>query len=367
MSRQRNGRAPGPLSVLLVDDHPMWRDTVRKVIEHKKVGKVVGQAADGLSAVEVAFDLRPDVIVMDLELPGIDGIEATRRILGAIPGTKVLVLSASDARSRVLRAIEAGASGYLLKTAPSDEVADAVERIGHGEVVLPHGLAEIVLNEFRRGAARSGPVPRVLVAAPALLRREGLAKVLGDAGFEVLGSSPFADVERLVATSTPDVVVLDTGGALDAEGVTGLRDRFPGVAVLVLADEPKVSDALAMIAGDAGGFGYLLADRVSDLEELGEAVRRVARGEPVVDSDVVRGLVRGERGPLDELTASERSVLALMAEGRSNQAVAEGLHLSPKTVESRVASIFSKLGLEPAPDDHRRVLAVLAFLRNAKV
>jgi DNA-binding NarL/FixJ family response regulator len=177
----------------------------------------------------VAREAKPDVIVMDMDLPNMNGVEATRQLLADQPDLKVLFLSAAETKDKVLEAVEAGASGYLIKTASPDEIANAVRRVHGGEAVFPPSLARLVLAEFRR---------------------------------------------------------LSTGG-------------------------PK----------------------------------------------------RGS--PLDALTDRERDVLKLMAEGRSNRAIGERLHVAGKTIEAHVASIFTKLGLQEAPDDHRRVLAVITYLRSA--
>jgi DNA-binding NarL/FixJ family response regulator len=138
------------------------------------------------------------------------------------------------------------------------------------------------------------------------------------------------------------------------------------VGTLVLSQYVETTFALSLVADGAGGSGYLLKDRVEDLEDFADAVRRIARGGSVIDPEVVAQLVgrRRSRVPLDDLTQREREVLSLIAEGRSNQAICERLFLAPKTVEAHIASIFSKLELVPAADDHRRVLAVLAHLRG---
>lgn len=224
----RTSKKPRDIALMIVDDHPLWRASLRQVLEHKKAATIVAEASNGAEALEIARKAKPDVIVMDMDLPTVDGVEATRQLLEDEPNTKVLFLSASDTRDKVLEAIEAGASGYLIKTASPDEIASAVRRVHGGEAVFAPSLANIVLDEFRR---------------------------------------------------------LSTGGA-----------------------------------------------------------RR--------------------RSPLDALTDRERDVLKLMAEGRSNRAIGERLSLSPKTVETHVASIFTKLGLQEAPDDHRRVLAVVTYLRT---
>ena len=233
MSPDAGRRAPIPRATLmLVDDHPIWRETLARMLRHKRAGTVVAQASDGQEAIALARKARPQVVIMDIDLPVMDGVEATRRLLEEQPDVKILVLSASDSRAQVIEAVRAGASGYLVKTAGPDEVVAAVRRIHAGELVFPPAIAETVLGEIRRAATRH------------------------------------------------------------LNAMTGGHD------------------------------------------------------------------------PLEALTEPEREVLALMAEGRSNQAIGSALHCSPKTVEARVGSIFAKLGLEPAADDHRRVLAVVTYLRS---
>ena len=218
---------PARVDIVVVDDHPMWRQTLRQVVDGSRGYRVVGEAADGDAAVAVVVATQPAVVIMDLNLPEVDGAEATRRVMEAVPQTRVLVLSASDAPAEVVGAVRAGASGYLLKTAQPAEVLDAIDRVHRGEMVVPPEVADAVLAELRRGHA-------------------------------------------------------------------------------------------------------------------------------VAHAD-----------PLDTLTRREREVLALMAEGRSNQAICEQLQISTRAVEGHVRNIFMKLGLEPTPDDHRRVLAVLAHLRRS--
>lgn len=225
------------VSLLLVDDHPMWRDTLRKVLEHAGAGRVVAEAGDGAEAIARAREVRPDVVIMDIALPDIDGIEATKKILEQEPGMRVLALSSSDEPSQVIATIKAGAAGYLLKTAGPEELADAVGRIHRGEAVLPPTLSDIVLGALR-------------------------------------GEEPPAAAE-------------------EAEAAPSQRWSRPALA---------------------------------------------------------------------RLTPREREVLALMAEGRSNRAIGERLFVGGKSVEAYVRSIYTKLDLEPVPDDHRRVLAVLAYL-----
>lgn len=217
------------LRVVLADDHPLWRSTLKAVIDRSRFAIVVGEAADGTQAIEVARSTTPDVVVMDIAMPALDGVEATRRLLALDVAPKILILSSSDNPSDVSRALRAGASGYLLKTADSTDIRDAVKRVAAGEIVLPPPLASFVLSELRG-------------------------------------------------------------------------------------------------------------------EQLPRPVQRTG-------SD-----------PTDQLTERERQILQLMAEGCSNQAIADRLYVSPKTVEAHSSAIFSKLGVDASPAAHRRVLAVVTYL-----
>lgn len=138
------------ITVVLVDDHPMWRDGVRSDLESSGTAEVVGEAADGGEGIEVALDKMPDVVLMDLQLPTVSGVEATARIVADAPHVRVLVLSASAEESHVLEAVKAGASGYLLKSSSGDQLIDAVRRVAAGEPVFTPSLAGLVLDEFRR-------------------------------------------------------------------------------------------------------------------------------------------------------------------------------------------------------------------------
>jgi DNA-binding NarL/FixJ family response regulator len=213
---------------------------------------------------------------------------------------------------------------------------------------------------------------RVMVADDTVLFREGLARLLTDAGFTV--AAQVGDAAALLARvreDPPDAAVVDirmppthTTEGLDAART--IRAAHPQVGVLVLSAHLEAQFALHLVESDARGVGYLLKERVGDVEELTDAVRRVAAGGLVLDPAVVGELVgrRRVRNPLDELTERERQVLGVMAEGRSNQAICRRLHLSPKTVEAYVRTVFAKLGLYEGADDNRRVLAVLAYLRG---
>jgi DNA-binding NarL/FixJ family response regulator len=217
----------------------------------------------------------------------------------------------------------------------------------------------------------AAPRIRVLLADDAVLLREALAAALASAGFDVVGQA--GDVPGLLALvdrQLPEVVVVDvrmppTHTTEGLEAARSIRARHPGVAILVLSQYVETRYAVDLIRDDPSGIGYLLKDRVMRVADLADAVRRVAGGGSVIDPEVVARLLGRQRShsPLDELTRREREILGLMAEGRTNQAIADRLTLELKTVEGHVRAIFSKLGLEPTTEDHRRVLAVLAYLR----
>ena len=213
---------------------------------------------------------------------------------------------------------------------------------------------------------------RVVIADDSVLFREGLARILADGGFDVVAQAGDGhELREAVRRTKPDVAVVDvrmppTQTDEGTRAAREIRAEHPGVAVLVLSQAVEVRHAFELFREQPEGFGYLLKDRVLDVEEFFESVRRVGRGGTVVDPEVVSQLMgrRRERDPLAELTRREREVLELMAEGLSNQGICQRLVLSPKTVETHVHSIFGKLRLPQEPDEHRRVLAVLAFLRS---
>jgi DNA-binding NarL/FixJ family response regulator len=213
---------------------------------------------------------------------------------------------------------------------------------------------------------------RVVIADDAVLLREGAARLLEEAGFEVVGQAGDAeDLLRKVRAHKPDVAIIDvrmppddTDDGLRAALV--IREELPDVGILLLSQYVEDRYLGELLAGGAEGVGYLLKDRLADVERLAEAVERVAARGSVLDPDVVAQMMGRRRAddPLDALTDRERDVLNLMAEGRTNRAIAEGLYISERAVERHVTSIFSKLDLPPSARDHRRVLAVLAYLRE---
>ena len=212
---------------------------------------------------------------------------------------------------------------------------------------------------------------RIVLAEDSGLVRAALTRVLAEAGFEVVAAVGDADaLAAAIAAEAPDVAIVDirmppTFTDEGIRAVEALRASGARTGVLVLTQAADSGHAVRLLADPSGGIGFLLKDRVADVAELADAVRRVAAGGTVVDPTVVAGLVGRSRSMdrMDALTAREREVLSLMAEGRSNLGIAERLFVTEKTVETHVASILGKLGLEPGVDDHRRVLAVLEYLR----
>jgi DNA-binding NarL/FixJ family response regulator len=211
-----------------------------------------------------------------------------------------------------------------------------------------------------------------VVAEDSVLLREGIARLLGEHGFDVVGQAGDAeDLVRKVGAHKPDVAVVDirmppTNTDDGLRAALRIRDEHPQTGVLVLSAYVEEAYALELVADSASGLGYLLKDRVADVDGFVDAVRRVAGGGSALDPEVVSRLVGRNRrdDPLAELTPREREVLELMAEGRTNAAIAERLVVTERAVEKHVTSIFGKLDLSPAPEDHRRVLAVLTFLRS---
>jgi DNA-binding NarL/FixJ family response regulator len=212
----------------------------------------------------------------------------------------------------------------------------------------------------------------VVIAEDNVLLREGLTRLLNESGFEVAGQAGDAeDLIRKVGAHRPDVAVVDvrmppTHTDEGLRAARTIRSEHPGTAVLVLSQYVEEAYALELLSESTERTGYLLKDRVSDVDAFLDAVRRVAGGGSALDPEVVSLLLgrRRREDPLEPLTAREREVLGLMAEGRSNAAIAEALVVTERAVEKHVTSIFSKLDLVPTVEDHRRVLAVLAYLRS---
>ena len=213
---------------------------------------------------------------------------------------------------------------------------------------------------------------RVVLADDSVLLREGLVRLLEESGFDVVGQAGDAeDLMRKVGAHKPDVAVVDVRmpPTHTDEGLRAahrIRSEQPGTAVLVLSQYVEEAYALDLLSESTERTGYLLKDRVSDVDTFTDAVRRVANGGSALDPEVVALLLgrRRREDPLESITAREREVLGLMAEGRSNAAIAEALVVTERAVEKHVTSIFTKLDLTPASEDHRRVLAVLRYLQS---
>jgi DNA-binding NarL/FixJ family response regulator len=212
---------------------------------------------------------------------------------------------------------------------------------------------------------------RLMIADDSMLLREGLARLLAEKGFEVVALVGTADdLLARVAADPPDVAIVDIkmppshtdGGIVAAQTIRG---QHPDIGVLVLSQYLASRYAIRLLEEVPERVGYLLKERVADIAVLGDALRRIDEGECVIDPTIVSRLIHKQRreSPIDELTDRERAVLGLIAEGRSNKAIGRHLYMSPKTVEAHVGHIFTKLGLAESADDHRRVLAVLAWLR----
>ena len=285
---------------------------------------------------------------------------------------------------RAARICQAGSGGQILLSARTRDELDSTQELSDlGEHQLPgidqpERLFQLnapglpaqfpALSTARRGFRGV----RVVLADDSVLLREGIARLLEDAGFEVVAQSGTAeDLLRHVGMHKPDVALIDirmppTQTDEGLRAAQEIRERWPDTGVLVLSQYVEPAYAMELLGENAEGVGYLLKDRVSDVDEFAAAVRRVAEGGSALDPAVVSQLVGRRRrdDPLDELTPREREVLELMAQGRSNQAVAESLVITLRAVEKHVTSIFSKLRLPATAEDHRRVLAVLTYLRS---
>jgi DNA-binding NarL/FixJ family response regulator/class 3 adenylate cyclase len=284
---------------------------------------------------------------------------------------------------RASRIANAGHGGQVvLSTTTAGRAGAAARELGtyelaglHEPEVLHQLLADDLPCEFPalRAARKVDEARlRVVLADDSVLLREGIARLLEDSGMEVVAQSGTADdAVRHVGLHKPDVALVDirmppTHTDEGLRAAQQIRERFPTVGVLVLSQYVEPGYALELLAETAEGVGYLLKDRVSDVGEFAAAVRRVAGGGSALDPAIVQQLVgrRRREDPLEELTPREREVLELMAEGKSNQAIAERLFVTMRAVEKHVTGIFSKLRLPASAEDHRRVLAVLAYLRS---
>ena len=278
--------------------------------------------------------------------------------------------SAGHGGQILLSATACAPTGFAVRDLGSHRLAGLPEP-EHIHQLLADGLPRD-FPPLRNTVAMLGNAMTVVIAEDSILLREGVVRLLVESGFDVVAQSDNGDdLLRHVAMHKPAVAIVDIRmpPTHTDEGLVAAREiraRFPGTGVLVLSQYVEPGYAVGLLEEGAEGVGYLLKDRVSDIEEFASAVRRVGEGGSARDPAVVSQLVCRRRAddPLDALTKREREVLELMAEGRSNQAIAERMFVTLRAVEKHVTSIFVKLGLPAASEDHRRVLAVLAFLRT---
>jgi DNA-binding NarL/FixJ family response regulator/class 3 adenylate cyclase len=309
---------------------------------------------------------------------------AVRMRIGLHTGTPILAEEGYVGLDviRASRVASCGHGGQILLSSTAAPFARAYEVRDLGLHQLaglpaPERIFQLVADDLprdfpplRNTVSQLGGGRRVAIADDSVLLREGIVRLLEEAGFEVVGQSGTAeDLLRHVAMHKPDVAVVDvkmppTHTDEGLRAAKEIRERFPDTGVLVLSQYVEAGYAVDLLT-ETEGVGYLLKDRVADLEQFATAVRRVADGGSALDPAVVSQLVgRRGGGPLDELSPREREVMELIAEGRSNQAIADRLFVTLRAVEKHVTSIFEKLGLPATSDDHRRVLAVLAYLRG---
>jgi DNA-binding NarL/FixJ family response regulator len=340
-------------SVLIVDDHPGFRSHARRFLEREGY-EVVAEAGGVAEALTRARESEPELALVDIGLPDGNGYDLTGELL-ELPRPPAVVLISSHGEAEVSPCVAgSGALGFI----PKDELSG--ERI------------EALLGESAPAPADGAAPMRVLVADDSVLLRAGIVRLLADAGFEVVAEAGDAEeLLRKAAAHKPDVAIVDIRMPPDGtdDGLRAaleIRRRLPRTGVLVLSQYVEEGYALDLLGESAERTGYLLKDRVADVERFLDSVRRVGQGGSALDPEVVAHMLgrRRDEDPLAELTAREREVLALMAEGRSNAAAAEQLVVTERAVEKHVTSIFGKLGLAPAAEDHRRVLAVLTFLRS---
>jgi DNA-binding NarL/FixJ family response regulator/class 3 adenylate cyclase len=336
---------------------------------------------DGSRAVEAAFAAQR--AFRDAAWPGERPIRVRIGLHTGTPTIGVEGYTGVDV-VRASRIANAGHGHQILASAATIERVQGVSARDLGEHQLeglpaPERIHQLLADDLPRDfpplrytVATLGNSIRVVLADDTVLLREGVARLLSESGFDVVAQSGNADdLIRHVAMHKPDVAVVDirmppTHTDEGLQAARTIRERFPGTGVLVLSQYVEPGYALDLLSETAEGVGYLLKDRVADLDQFASAVRRVAEGGSALDPAVVSELVgrRRKDDPVDELTPREREVLELMAEGRSNQAIADRLYVTLRAIEKHVTSIFSKLDLPASTDDHRRVLAVLLFLRS---
>ncbi len=310
-------------------------------------------------------------IIADGSYLGLD-VHRVARLCAAAHGGQILLSQTAQAlvRADELPGTVEDLGEFVLRGLPRPERVYQLTLEGLPAEFPPLRAGDAAAGEDRPGRMPDGP--RVVLAEDAVLLREGIALLLENAGFQIVGQAGNPDELLLkVRSYNPDVAIIDvrmppTHSDEGLRAAQEIRERHPDVGVLVLSQYVEPAYVVELLAENAAGVGYLLKDRVNDVDEFVSAVHRIAEGGTAFDPEVVSRLVgrRQRDGVLDVLTPREREVLALMAEGRSNQAISERLFLSARAIERHVTSIFDKLRLPASGDDNRRVLAVVAFLRT---
>jgi DNA-binding NarL/FixJ family response regulator/class 3 adenylate cyclase len=385
-------QALGPEYAAMLGRH---RDVLRAAVESRG-GRVVDTLGDETSNVFVdPCDALGAAVAAQAEL-GAQGFRVRMGIHTGEPALSGDSYYGVDVH-RAARITEAGHGGQILVTERVCEHAsaesyefrelgfvrlrglDSPERVyqlvadGLETTFPPLRLLPELAAAGESGETATDPSMRVVLAEDSVLLREGIARLLEDAGFEVVGQAGNADELMLkVRSYSPEVAIVDirmppTQTDEGLQAAREIRAKYPGTGVLVLSQYLETAYALELLSESAEGVGYLLKDRVADIDAFVAAVRRVGEGGSALDPAVVSQLVGRQRrdDPVAALTPRERQVLELMAEGRSNAAIAAELVVTERAVEKHVTSIFGKLRLPASPDDHRRVLAVLTYLRSA--
>ena len=373
-------------------DYPVVIGQIRRILrdavaangghEVDAVGdELLAAFSDPLRAVSAAFQAQREM--RDAEWPKFLRVRIRIGLHTGTPAIGVEGYTGIDL-VRTSRIANAGHGGQILASAATVAAVEGVRSSDLGEHRLerlpePEHIYQLLADDLaqdfpplRNTSATVGQSIRVALADDSVLLREGVARLLTESGFEVVAQSGNAeDLLRHVAMHKPDVAIVDirmppTHTDEGLRAARTIRERFPETGVLVLSQYVESGYALDLLADSAEGVGYLLKDRVSDVEQFAASVRRVAEGGSALDPAVVSQLIGRRRAhdPLEELTPREREVLELMAEGRSNQAIADRLFVTLRAVEKHVTSIFSKLDLPASSEDHRRVLAVLVALRG---
>jgi len=397
--------APGTVTFLLADvegssgmqgdervDYPVIIGRIRSILreavrqhgghEIDAVGdELLAAFSDATRAVDAAYQAQR--AMRDEDWPELVAVRVRIGLHTGTPSIGVEGYTGIDL-VRTSRIANAGHGGQILASATTVSAVEGVATRDLGQQQLerlpqPEHIHQLLADDLpqdfpalRNTSSTVGKSIRVVLADDTVLLREGVARLLTESGFEVVAQAGNGeDLLRHVGLHKPDVAIVDirmppTHTDEGLRAARTIRERFPDTGVLVLSQYVESGYALDLLSESAEGVGYLLKDRVSDVEQFAESVRRVAEGGSALDPAVVSQLVGRRRvgDPLDELTPREREVMELMAEGRSNQAIADRLYVTLRAVEKHVTSIFSKLDLPASTDDHRRVLAVLLFLRG---